>query len=114
MIRCEGDVVCGMPVFSCDLDDEGQVEEFVHGGDYVAAVGHCERAILFVISRQRQQMEFGGGRLAGGQKSSCRSTMISAGLKLLVAIFREDRKSRYRYLIGFEVDVVDRRLARAL
>ena len=41
MVGGEGDVVLGMPVLGRDLDDEGEVEEFVLGGDYVAAIADC-------------------------------------------------------------------------
>lgn len=34
-------MVLGMPVLSRDLDDKGEVEEFVHGGDYVTAITDC-------------------------------------------------------------------------
>jgi len=40
-------VVLGMPVLCCDLDDEGEGEEFVDSGDYVAAVGDCQGTVLF-------------------------------------------------------------------
>lgn len=35
-----------MPVFGCDLEDEGELEEGVDGGDGGAAVGDCEGAVL--------------------------------------------------------------------
>jgi len=34
-------MILGMPVFGCNLDDEGEVEEFVHGRNDIAAIGDC-------------------------------------------------------------------------
>jgi hypothetical protein len=34
-------VVGGVPVFGGDFEDEGEVEELVDCGDYVAAFGDC-------------------------------------------------------------------------
>ena len=42
-------MVCGMPVFSCDLNHEREVKQFVDGGDDVAAVCHGKGSILFAI-----------------------------------------------------------------
>ncbi len=39
---------------------------------------------------QERELEETGKRRTGGQKSSCRSTMMSAGLKLLVVIARDE------------------------
>jgi hypothetical protein len=35
-----------VPVFGCDLEGEGELEEGVDGGDGGAAVGDCEGAVL--------------------------------------------------------------------
>lgn len=43
-------MVCGMPVLSGDFEDEREREEVVDGGDYRAAVGDCEAAVLWLIS----------------------------------------------------------------
>ena len=37
---------CGMPVFRCDFDDEGEAEEVVDDGDDGAAGGHGKGAVL--------------------------------------------------------------------
>jgi hypothetical protein len=34
-------VVCGVPVLGGDFEDEGELEEYIDGGDYVAAFGDC-------------------------------------------------------------------------
>jgi hypothetical protein len=46
VVRGEGDVVCGMPVFGGNFDGEGEREERVYGWDYIAAIGDGEGAVL--------------------------------------------------------------------
>lgn len=46
MVGREGDVVCGVPVFGADFEREGEGEEVVDCGDYGAAVGDGEGAVL--------------------------------------------------------------------
>ncbi len=40
VIGCEGDVVCGVPVFGCDFEGKGEFEERVDGGENGTAFGH--------------------------------------------------------------------------
>ena len=73
----EGDVVGWVPVLCGDFEGEGEGEEGVDGGDYIAAVGDGEGAVLGGVSCARQGCE----GCTGGQKSSWRSTIIRAGVK---------------------------------
>jgi len=43
-------MVLWVPVLGSNLNDEGEVEEFVHGGNDVAAICDCQRAVLLVVS----------------------------------------------------------------
>jgi hypothetical protein len=43
-------VVLGVEVFGSNLDDEGEAEEVVNGGDYVSTSLDCEAAVLMSIS----------------------------------------------------------------
>lgn len=45
--RGKGDVSCWVPIFGCDLEREGELEQGVDGGDGGAAVGDCEGAVLY-------------------------------------------------------------------
>ena len=71
-----------MPVFGRDLQGEGEGEQFVDCGEDGAAVGDGEGAVLTCV-RGECKGERGS---TGGQKSSWRSTIISAGLNSGVAI----------------------------
>lgn len=95
MVRGEGNVVGGMPVFGCDAEREGEGEEAVYGRDYGAAVGDGEGAVLedgvvsvVVFNKGAGWRQGGerGGELTGGQKSSWTSTTIRAGLKVAAMI----------------------------
>lgn len=84
VVRGEGDVGCGVPVFGGYFEDEGEGEESVGRGDYGASVWDGEAAVLRCV-----RVRGAGGRvrwvglgLTGGQKSSWRSTIMSAGLKV--------------------------------
>jgi hypothetical protein len=90
----EGDVVLRVPVFGADFQGEGQGEEVVDCGDYSAAGGDCEGAILWVGGRsvvvlvgdKRRRGKGDRRGLTGGQKSSWRSTTIRAGLKSVAMV----------------------------
>jgi hypothetical protein len=85
----ERDVVCWVPVFGADFEGEGEGEEVVDGGDYGAAIGDGEGAVLYGCCVSG--VVVGGGEwewrgvveLTGGQKSSWTSTTIRAGLKTI-------------------------------
>jgi hypothetical protein len=47
VLGCEGDVCRWVPVLGCDLDCEGEGEEFVDGGDDSAPAGDGEGAVLW-------------------------------------------------------------------
>jgi hypothetical protein len=71
----ERDVVCWVPVFGTDFDREGEGEEVVNCGDYGAAIGDGERAVLYgccvssvVVGGEWEWREV--VELTGGQKSS--------------------------------------------
>lgn len=71
-------MVLGMEVFRRDFESKGICEELVDGRDDVASTCYCERSVLsLLIGRQPCKWWV----LTGGQKSSCTSTMTSAGLK---------------------------------
>jgi hypothetical protein len=44
----EGDVVCRVPVLGADFEGEGEGQEVVDCGDYGAAVGNGEGAVLWL------------------------------------------------------------------
>jgi hypothetical protein len=84
----ERDVVCWVPVFGADFDREGEGEEVVNCGDYGAAIGDGEGAVLYgccvsgvVVGGEWEWR--GVVELTGGQKSSWMSTTIRAGLKMI-------------------------------
>ena len=46
VVRGEGDVICGVPVFCSDFEGEGEGEEFVDCGYYVASTRHRKGTVL--------------------------------------------------------------------
>ena len=78
VVRGEGYVGGRVPVLCGDFECEGECEERIDWGDYIATRGDGESTSLRGGKRSDGT---GEGRGTGGQKSSCRSTTRSAGLK---------------------------------
>lgn len=97
VVGCEGNVILRVPVFGADFEVEGEGEEAINDGDYGAAGGDGEGAVLYcggglVLCREGERGEgrMRGAGLTGGQKSSWRSTTIRAGLKVVAMVLVGD------------------------
>jgi hypothetical protein len=95
VVGCEGYMVCRMPVFGADFEREGEAEEVVDCWDYGAAIGDgkgaglCQYCLSNVVVGAREEWN-GVVGLTGGQKSSCTSTTMRAGLKLVAMMSVRD------------------------